>query len=533
MLKVVSPEEMAQIDKMAIDEGRIPGIVLMENAATAVTNVVLNFLNNMKADYNQTQVTVLAGIGNNGGDGFAVARQLAMKEINVSLVLIGKADKLSGDALTNWEIIKHRDDIKIHTIDQRSTDNLTSLNNLIIESDIILDALLGTGLAGAPKEPFNTCIQIANQSRRKDCLTISVDIPSGVSGSGGEVDGNAVMADITVTFAQPKTGLLFYPGAHFTGELLTVPIGIPNWIVTKNESQNYLVTEGSAANLLPQRLPDTHKGHYGRVTIIAGSSHMLGAGVLVSMAAVKSGSGLVTWAVPESEERTAQSKVGSEVMTWCLPSKDGVLAQQVHEKLEKTVTGLEHGPDVMAVGPGLGTEKGTEEVVKKALLDFNTSLVLDADGLNVLVGNTNWLSSSATPKVLTPHIGEYSRLIDKSIDEIKSNPINLVTQSAQEWNSVIVLKGTPTIIASPHGSSYIVSTSNSGMATGGSGDVLTGIITSLIGQGLTVEEGAILGVYLHKIAGEKARSQSGEASMTATDLWNSLPDAFQYLNDKS
>lgn len=530
MLPVILPEEMKKLDQMAIERGKIPGLILMENAATAVTSLIQNVLERDGAvAVNFAKITILAGMGNNGGDGIAVARQLTVQGYYVELLMIGNTDKLSGDALVNWEIVSHRDDINVHKIEQGNAEGLNLIHEHVKSADIIVDALLGTGLSGPPREPINTCIKLINQSKNNTSQVISVDIPSGVSGATGQVDGNAVAADHTITFAWPKIGLLFYPGAYYIGNLVSAPIGIPNWLTSEITSNNYLVTDNCVEDLLPIRDSNSHKGDFGRVTVIAGSRNMLGASTLTAGSAMKTGSGLVTLAIPDSEEQTAQAKLNSEIMTWGLSSNNGSFAIEASSDL---LSAENHEPDVIALGPGLTKNEGVRNLVECVLTNYKCPMVLDADAVNILSERRELLISDQT-RVLTPHIGEFSRLTGNSIEEIQENSLELAKEFAAKWQNVIVLKGTPTIVATPDKLAYIVFTGNSGMASGGMGDVLTGVISSLIGQGLDGEEAAILGVYLHKLAGDYACRDLGEMVMTAEDIWRYLPKAIEYSNYSS
>ncbi len=528
MLSVISPDEMKKLDQLAINQGKIPGLLLMENAAMAVTSLVQSLLSEeLQLSSDQSRVCIFSGIGNNGGDGLAAARQLVVQGYQVELVLVGDTEKLSGDALINWEIVRHRDDIMIHTIKRGDSKELSLIEEILRTSDIIMDALLGTGLSGAPREPINTCIKLINQSKNELSRVVSVDIPSGVFGDTGQVVGNAVVADHTITFAWPKIGLLLYPGANYIGTLVSAPIGIPHWLTSEIKSNNYLVTDRRVAELLPERSICSHKGDFGRVTVVAGSRKMLGAGILTANSAMKTGSGLVTLAVPDSEEQTAQSKLKPEIMSWGLDSKNGVFAPTAGKEL---MDENHNNLDVMAIGPGISVNEGTEDVVESVVTNVNCPLVIDADALNILSNKKELLENHGQLRILTPHIGEFSRLTGYSIEKVQEISLELVKEFALKWNSIIVLKGAPTIIGTPDQFAYIVFTGNSGMASGGMGDVLTGIITSLIGQGLTIEEAAIVGVYLHKTVGEKARDDLGEMVMTAEDIWRYLPKAIEYIS---
>ncbi|WP_158212454.1 NAD(P)H-hydrate dehydratase [Natranaerobius trueperi] len=513
-MQVVTPKEMNQIDNLAISDASVPGVILMENAANAVTNIVLK-----KLSTNDPVIVIIAGSGNNGGDGFAIARQLASIGINVQLFFVGKEENLTGDARTNWEIIRKRDDITIH----KEINDFSNIKNLTTQADVIIDALLGTGLTGEPREPHKTSIEIVNEAKIDQNIVISVDIPSGVNGHTGAVESVAIDADITITFALPKVGLLLYPAKSYVGKLYVAPIGIPEWVTNSVTSDYRFLTMETISSLIPKRKGDSFKGDFGKSLIIAGSKNMLGAGVLTAHGVLMSGSGLTTLAVPESEVQTVQSKLTEEVMTLGLPSDNGKITE-IDEVIVKSY-------DVIAIGPGLGQHKGTKKVVKSVLKNSTKPLVLDADALNVLQDESELLAITEAEKVVTPHIGEFSRLTGYTIEEIKYNSFELALKFACDWNSVVVLKGSPTIITTPEKELYINNTGNPGMATGGCGDVLTGVITSLIGQGLSVKKASILGVYLHGLAGDLAKESLGVYGMKAGDLVNNLSKGLCYLQE--
>ena len=528
MLKLVSPIEMKQLDEAAIEKARVPGLILMENAAMAITSKIMAHI--QAEELAAPRVLILSGTGNNGGDGFAVARQLALEHIHPQVVLLGQEKKLKGDALVNWEILQHRDDIDTLVINPKSStceEELSYLSAYIREADIIVDALLGTGITGAPKSPMDRVIQDVNQERNPLSWVISVDIPSGVAGATGNVETDAVQADMTVSMALPKTGLVFYPGAEYAGQLSCVPIGIPGHLMKDHiQTHHYLVTHESAANLIPQRRPHVHKGHLGKILAIAGSRHMMGAGALTAGGALKTGSGLVTLAVPDSESGTAQAKVSAGVMTAELPSHAGYLgADAPREALE--IIGR---TDAAAVGPGLGRGAPVFRMVEQLLAESQVPLVLDADALNVLEGKAEILASARSPVIITPHVGEFARLTGESIQRIKERLIDTVKSYASKWRVTIVLKGAPSLIASPDGYVFVNRSGNAGMATGGSGDVLTGMVVSLVGQGLDHETAAVVGVYLHGLAGDLAAQNLGQESMTAPDIIEYISEAYRELS---
>ena len=538
MKHIVTPEEMAELDGLAINEGKVPGIVLMENAAFGVSQVVFEILEELRDD--SPLVLILAGIGNNGGDGFCVAKQLAMQGVKSQVYLIGKEEKLKGDALTNWQIIKKRNDIKIKIIDAKESpsleERLTALEDDLQKSSIIVDALLGTGIKGEVREPILSVIKRINSEKDKtNKPVIGVDIPSGIMGDSGKIAGEAVRTDKTVTFALPKFGHFIYPGKEYTGELNLASIGISDEIIERyfyygNRQVVKSIEKEDVSSFIPNRKGDDHKGDYGRILIIAGSRGMLGASYLTTEGALRSGGGLVSAAVPESEQRSLQTKL-TEAMTIPLPSEEGVLGENAIKKASALLSDF----DSVAVGPGIRDTSNTYQLVKRVLGNFGGPIVIDADGLNVLSRDRQLLEAilpqRKVPAVLTPHLGEFERLTGKPKKEIMENPMAILSDYAIKWKAYIVLKGSPTYIATPDNEVYINITGNPGMASGGSGDVLTGIIASWLAQKNNMLEGVLLSVYLHGLAGDFAAKDLGMEGLIAGDLCKYLPTRIKELKN--
>ena len=545
MIRIVTPGEMADLDALAMKEGEIPGIVLMENAAFGVTQVVLETM----AGFNGT-VVILAGIGNNGGDGFCVAKQLAMQNINPIVYLVGKEEKLKGDALTNWKIISKRNDItlkKISSKEPKNTEELKDLKTDLAHAKVIVDALLGTGIKGEIREPIASVMDAINKSRKKFAKpVISVDIPSGVMGEDGQVAKKTVKADKTVTFALPKYGHFIHPGKEYRGELSLCPIGITDEIIeayfsSQGKKGSKFVEAKDVCEELPKRKSNYHKGNFGRLLIIAGSRGMLGASYLTSNGAMRSGGGLVTVASPESEQRYLQTK-STEIMTLPLSSEDGIFSENAAKEVGKLLDDY----DGVAIGPGIRDTASTYQLVKKVIEDFKGPLVIDADGLNVLSRDDGKLLNEVlpareVPAVLTPHPGEFVRLSGKSMKEVLTNPVKLVKEMSSRWGVYLVLKGAPNFISTPDGDLFLIDKGNPGMATGGTGDVLTGVLVSLQTQKILEDnislpteerilEALLLGVYLHGISGDIAVEEVGMEGLAASDLCFHLAYGIKELN---
>ena len=516
-MKVVTANEMRNIDSQTINEIGIPGIVLMENAGLGVVRAI-------ERDFPVSRfsnVSIFAGKGNNGGDGLVIARHLVNRGYHVNTYLLSEPDKFSGDALTNLQIAQKTLTLEFILSDEHLEKHKAS----ITQSDLIVDAIFGTGLSGPVRGFAGSVIEFLNSI---NIPIIAVDLPSGLDADYGRVKGLCIRASMTVTMALPKRGLLLYPGAEFVGKLEVADIGIPKSVV---ESQNIpvnLIQSSYVKKMIPPRPKDGHKGLFGRVLVIAGSVGLTGAASMASQSALRVGAGLVTLGIPESLNPIMEVKL-TEVMT--LPLRE-TGEQTISVKAYDQIMPLISNMDVVAIGPGLTRNLETESLVRTLCKDINIPKVIDADGLNAIVADKDVLKELDDHTVLTPHPGEMARLIDKPISEIQSDRINIALNFAKDNNVVIVLKGVPTVVATPQGEAYLNTTGNPGMASGGTGDVLTGIIAGFIAQGLDVKKAAILGVYVHGLAGDLASIEKGEAGMIAGDLLDQLPRAICNLTKK-
>lgn len=506
-MKVALNEEMRMIDKTAIEKYGIPGIVLMENAGISVVNEIIN-------DFSlNSKFTIVCGRGNNGGDGFVVARHLHNKGYKIKVFILGKKDGIRGDALINYNIIKN---LGIDITEIVYDDDLIKLKENLIDYHIVVDALFGTGLnkevCGIPERVIN----IMNKYSRH---IISVDIPSGIGGNDGNVFKVAVRADKTVTFGLPKCGNLIYPGAEYNGELVIRDIGIPNDAIKNMELKHNLIDLDLIKDNLPSRKKDTHKGSYGRANVIAGSAGMTGAAILTCKSALRTGLGLLRLYIGESLNHIVKAGAPEAITVPLQEMRKGVIGinhiERIIENTKET--------DVLAIGPGCGNTAELSEITKHVLADVEVPIVLDADGLNVLSKNIEWLRDKKSKIVITPHLGEMSRLTGIPIEEIKNNLIRVTKEFSEKWEVIVVLKGASTIVSSPEGETFINTNGNPGMATAGSGDVLTGIITGLIGLGLNPLNAAVTAVFLHGLTGDKVAFEKGEYGLLAGDLVETLP----------
>lgn len=510
-MKVVTAEEMRQIDRRTIESIGIPGSVLMERAGVAVAKRI-------KDIYGRRKVVILAGGGNNGGDGIVVGRELYSSGWNVRALLLIREDRLSPDCLSQLRIAK-----KLGVpIEFR-----TEISEGDIHGAIVVDALLGTGLNKDIEGPMARVIDFLNS---KKAPVISIDIPSGISSDTGQVMGTAVRADYTVTFGLPKRGHLLYPGAGFAGRLIIENIGFPNEILNSEDLKVEVIDRDRASSLIPERSRYSHKGDYGHVFIVAGSRGKTGAAMMAARACMRSGAGLVTLGVPESLVDIFQMRV-TEEMVLPLPDRgDGTLSLRATGEILRF---LSDKADVLCIGPGIGVSRDTEALLSELLRSLDKTVVLDADAINSIV-DIGLLKECKASLVLTPHPGEMVRLAKKAgiktnILDIEKDRIEMPRSFSMNMGINLVLKGVPTITASPDGRAVINPTGNPGMATAGAGDVLTGMIGAFLGQGLRPFEAAYLGVYLHGLAGDIAASSKGEHSMIATDIISSIPEAFKDL----
>ncbi|ACI20172.1 YjeF family protein [Thermodesulfovibrio yellowstonii DSM 11347] len=508
IMKIVTSHEMAEIDKLTIDYYGIPSTVLMERAALSIVKHVLKF--------NPENLIILAGPGNNGGDGIACGRILKNKVKNIKIFQLFPEEKLSEDCKLQLSVAKKFGiPIVVGYPD----------NDQIDKADLIIDAIFGTGLKREIEGKVAEFIEILNSFKK---LTVAVDIPSGVSSDTGEILGAAIKANLTVTFGLPKRGHLLYPGKDYTGELFIEDIGFPEELTNNENLKISLIEREFALSLMPPRPKYSHKTRYGHVFVIAGSTGKTGAAMMTAKAALRAGSGLVTMAVPAALKVVFQSKVLEE-MILPLPCTMNTLSKQA---LPEIMDFVKEKANSIAFGPGVGVNEDIEIILRELILNSSCPIVIDADGLTVLSKILNVLKDAHSEIVLTPHPGELSRLINIPVKDIEKQRIDIAQKVAQELNVIIVLKGVPTVIAEPQGRVYLNTTGNPGMATGGSGDVLTGIIASLIGQGLSPLYASVFGVYIHGLSGDIASRRKGFHGLIAGDIIETLPEAFIELTDE-
>lgn len=514
-MRVVTAESMQKVDKRAIEEFGVPGLTLMENAGRCCVDEIIRGFG-LKG-----HAVILAGKGNNGGDGYVIARLLSLKGWSVKVIILADREQISGDAAVNLEKLPP----EMTVFCTKSGELSTRYTEEISQTDIIIDALFGTGLASSISGIYLEAVNLINSSNPP---VLSVDIPSGVNGTTGLVMGGAVRADITVTFAAAKLGHVLFPGSELTGRLVIADIGIPAEVLEAAAVYDFLDRE-TIRPTLRRRQRTAHKGDFGHCLIIAGSRGKTGAAALSANSAVRAGSGLVTLAAADSIHDILEAKT-TEVMTSPLPDTGcGHLASSAFPAILELLA----GKDAVAIGPGLGQNSGTAELVRNLVETVTLPMVIDADGLNALAEDiTVFKRKKSAHIILTPHPGEMARLLGVTVPEVERDRISVAREFAREYGVFLILKGARTIIAAPDGTVDINGSGNPGMATGGMGDVLTGIIVSLLGQGYTAGDACRLGVFIHGFAADMVADEKGETGMNATDVQEMLPFAFKYLLSK-
>ena len=508
-MKLVTAKEMKALDVQAQNDYAMPGILLMDNAAQAVAEAVHEALTALEGE----RVVIFCGGGNNGGDGLGAARWLQSYGVSVRAFVVGAAlDAVQGDAALELAMFTKAGG----RVEALSTEDDWVLAELAAsKADVLVDALLGTGFHGELEGDVLRACELLNKSEK---YILAVDVPTGVNADNGAVSENAVRADHTVTMALVKTGLLLYPGREYCGDIELADISMPVKLVEEYQSDKYRLTDEIVRELLPLRKANAHKGDAGRVVICAGSPGYTGAAALASDAAVKAGAGLVSLYTPLSSRDVLAIKLTEVMVHGLLERMPGILGGGAASDVASSA----EAADVLAIGPGLGTSESTQEAVRTILQKITTPVVIDADALTALAGHTEILAAMQAQKVLTPHLGEMARLTGLEIAEIEADRINVAKKYAEQWQAIVVLKGAPTVIGCPNGTVYVNSTGNSSLATGGSGDVLTGIIAGLAAQEISLQEAAICGVYLHGLAAELTGIDIG---LAAGELAALLPQA--------
>ncbi len=508
-MKICSAAQMRFLDSTTISEKCVAGRELMENAGKGTVELMLDYYGDCKGQ----KVIIFAGPGNNGGDGFVMARHLHDLGAEVSVYLLMPSGKISGDAAGHFKLLA--EDIECTTL-------LTSeaVQGLALHGDVLVDALFGTGLAREVSGVFAQVVDVINNS---GLPVVAVDIPSGLNADSGAIWGRCVRADLTVTYGLVKTGLVQYPGADYVGHLEVVDIGIPPAIVERADIKSFYVLDEVAADFLPKRKSYGHKGSHGHVLLLAGSRGKTGAAVLAGEGALRSGAGLVTLCVPDKLNTIFEIHC-LEAMTLPVTGLDGYAL--ANGDFQKIVSAAE-GKGCLVLGPGLGTAPETAALVNQVVKNFSQPLVLDADALNRL-DLKSLAAKKGTVRIITPHPGEMARLTGLSAGEIQNNRLQVAAYFAKKQGVIVVLKGAGTVVAGPDGRVAINSTGNHGMGTGGMGDVLAGLLAGLVAQGVDPFEAACLAVYSHGRAGDLL-AESGPYGYLASELASVLPQVWGEL----
>ena len=508
-MKVSKVDEMRKLDRRATEEFSISEDLLMENAGQAVYFVMLQ-----EFGIKDNRFVVLCGGGNNGGDGLVVARKIHSNGGEAKVFLLDNEAKFRGAAKNNFEIASKM------PIEISRVDSMDSIISEVLDSDAIVDAIFGTGLGREVGGIYKDVIQLINDSQR---MVFSVDIPSGINGDTGEVMGVAVKADYTVTFGIPKLGNMLYPGYDHCGKLYVSHISFPPALY--NPSSIKVAINNPVE--LPERARDTHKGSYGRALFIAGSSSYLGAPYFSALSLLKAGGGLSYLATPKSISSFLAGK-GSEIVF--VPQKEtpaGSIALENKDELLK----FSEGVDMVVMGPGLSLAEETQELVRELAPKINKPLLIDGDGITAIAEDLGKIKNRGAATILTPHLGEMSRITKMEIGEINKNKIEVLQKTAKELASIIVLKGAHSLIGYPDETVFINVSGNSGMATAGSGDVLTGAIAAMLGLGLSLEDAVSMGVFIHGFSGDVAAVDKGEDGITAQDILDYLPETMKLYRE--
>jgi NAD(P)H-hydrate epimerase len=515
MLPVATAQEIRQIDRDAMEQLGISGLTLMENAGRGATRVIEQRFGPLRGK----SAAIICGKGNNGGDGFVVARHLLEAGANVSVWLLSPSAEVKGDAQTMLRAYRE------HGGRVEEVTELSPIERLLTYPDLlVVDAILGTGLTGPARGFMAEVIEMLGGCGRP---VFSLDLPSGLSSDVGTHLGPTVRATVTATFGAWKRGLLLYPGALSAGEVFLVDIGVPHPFMLERTAAA-LVESADVAPLFPSRAPNAHKGVYGHLLVVAGSVGKTGAAVMAGRAAFRSGAGLVTIATPLSQQPIVAS-MQMETMTEPLSETvTGSLALKAKDRIVE----LAGRSDAVALGPGCSLEPETQSLIRELVREVKRPMVVDADGLTALVEHLEILREARAPRCLTPHPGEMARLLQTAVPEIEADRIDVVRSFCQRYGVFLVLKGSRSVIGRPDGQVLINPTGNPGMATGGSGDVLTGMVGSFLARGFEPARALEAGVFLHGLAGDLAAQAVGEEGLIASDLIEAIPGAIRQVTGR-
>jgi NAD(P)H-hydrate epimerase len=515
VLGVFTAEEMRRLDRRAIAELAIPGATLMENAGRGAAEAIAAALPALGAPRRGARVVIVCGKGGNGGDGFVVARWLARRGAAPSVVLACAPGDVGGDARLKLEALRPAG------IRPRRFEDDRAIGALLGRAHVVVDALLGTGSRGAPGGEVARVIELINASGRP---VVALDIPSGLPADGGAPAGVAVRAAMTLTFAGLKRGLLAAPGDELAGRVSVIPIGVPEAEVARGVT-TFLLEARDVAPHFPPRARAAHKGTYGHLLLVAGSPGKTGAAALGAAAAMRSGTGLVTVATAASQQPIVAAHV-LEAMSEPLPETS---AHALALRAREVIAELAAPRDAVAIGPGLGLEDETRQVVRSLVEKLDKPMAVDADALSALTGHLELLRTAPRARCLTPHPGEMARMLGVGVSDVQRDRLETARAFAIRYRTHVVLKGAHSVIAAPDGRVFLNPTGNPGMASGGTGDVLTGMLGAFLARGLDAEAALQSSVYLHGSAGDIAAERVGEESLIARDVIAAIPEAFKRL----
>ena len=516
-MKVATARQMAELDRVTIEQYGIPSLVLMENAGRSCTERILRILQEKVGVPEEASVAIVCGRGNNGGDGMVIARHLHNRGVYVEVFLLSEPDKLSADARTQHEIIRKMD-LECRII--RDQEGVEDLRTYLEEVHLCVDAILGTGLSSNLEGIVRDVVETINLSL---ATVFAVDVPTGIDATTGRILGEAIRADYTGTFGLLKLGQVLLPGSIHCGETDIYDIGIPSKAVFDADIKTEALEERVVKSMLSIRPPDFHKGDAGRVYVIGGSPGLTGAPCLAGRAAMRMGAGLITVIVPKSLLPVVEAKLmevmsagGEDGGSGCFPKAC------IPELLEKTSRA-----DFVVLGPGLGAYPGAAEFMAEIVPLIRVPFLIDADGLNALAGQVRILRQATSPCIITPHTGEMSRLTGESIEAIEASRIGSARHFAEEENVTVILKGARTIIATSKGDVFINTSGNPYMASGGMGDALSGMVAALASQGLSPTDAACAGVFLHGLSADILVRRHPMSTVSATDVIENIREALQ------
>jgi hydroxyethylthiazole kinase-like uncharacterized protein yjeF len=520
-MKVVTAKEMQELDRLASAQFQIPTARLMERAGEQLLAALRAYLGTLDGK----QIVIAAGKGNNGGDGLVLARLLREHPCMVETYLAVDSSTLRGLAREQWQRLRQAGGPSCHCFD-RTEWTADQFRRAAAGADVTVDALLGTGLTAPVEGVYAELIGVINSA---GAPVLAVDLPSGINADTGAVMGVAVTAAVTITFALPKLGLLLHPGAARAGRVIVVDIGIPQAAVDQLALTIEQITPGSIRLALTPRSPQQHKGDFGHLLVIAGSEGKMGAAAMSALGALRAGAGLVTVAIPRSQNPIIQQLVMEAMSAPMAETAEHTLAEASLPALIQ----LAEGKRAVALGPGLSLHPETQALIRTLTSQLLCPLVIDADGLNAIAGRETATTVRRAPTVLTPHPGEMARLLGCTADHVEADRPSSAREAARRYRAWIVLKGAHTLVADPDGRLWINTTGNPGMATGGTGDVLTGVLGGLLAQSIALPAAATAAIFLHGLAGDLAAGAAGQTGLIAGDLLAYLPAAFRHAYTES